>query len=654
MRRILLSTAAILAAAPAHVLLGGSAARAQTAIPDTVVTATRAPTALERVPAGITVITRAEIEERGFQTLAEALAIVPGLRIAQSGGIGQQASVFLRGNSSRSTLVLLDGVPVNDPSEPNGAFNFGNELLFDVERIEVLRGPASSLYGASAIGGVVNLVTRRAAADRAFQPFGELAGGTQRTLRAGAGATGTVGRFDYLFSANSLSTEGSNATADRFTRSLGERDGARAAAATARLGWTPQEGTRVEALLRWRENRTGLDSVPRDDPNFTGEDRRWAGQLRGETQLLGGAWTTGLRVAFTSDRRWYQNLPDRLSAAAGTDRFLGERTTVDWGNTVRLPGFGSFTDGQASFGVTHFSEESRSLSGALPFQTRVNARQDGTAGHAAVQYRVWDRLDLSLGGRHDSIGRFDDTTWRVGAVLHWPEVNMRLRAAGGSGFNAPSLFQRFGAIGTTFRGNPALKPERSLGYELGAELDVPGFGRTDFLTLGATFFQSRVEDLINFNAGFNTLVNVDRAAFKGTELALAMRPLPWLSGQAAWTVTDARDDVSGRALPRRPEHVVSLTARAEPLAGLVFAPTLLFTGRSPEGAFASYTDAGTSRPSPRANKSGVVLNLSASYRITPQVTAFAEGRNLGGSKWEPVNGFQIPGRSLLVGTRFTF
>ena len=645
MRRILLASAAILAGGPAV---------AQIAVPDTIVTATRAPTALERVPAALTVISRQEIEERGLQTLAEALVLVPGLRLAQSGGVGQQASVFLRGNSSRSTLVLLDGVPVNDPAEANGAFNFGNELLFDVERIEVLRGPASSLYGGSAIGGVINLVTRRAAPDRQFQPYGEFAGGSHRTFRGGAGATGTVGRFDYLFSANGLSTDGTNATASRFQRSLGERDGLGAGAAAARLGWTPAEGTRVEGLLRWRENRAGLDSVPRDDPNFTGEDRRWYGQLRGETRLLDGLWTTGLRLGFTSDRRWYQNLPDQLSAAAGTDRYLGERFTVDWGNTVRLPAFGAFSDGQATFGVTHFSEEARSIAGALPFQTRVNAKQDGTAGHAAVQYRLWERLDLSLGGRHDSIGRFDDTTWRVGAVLQVPELNMRLRAAGGSGFNAPSLYQRFGAIGTSFRGNPALRPERSLGYELGAELDVPALGRRDFATLGVTFFQSRVTDLINFNNAFNTLVNVDRAAFKGAELALALRPFAWLSGQVAWTITDARDDVTGRALPRRPEHVVSLTARVEPMAGLVFAPTLLFTGRSPEGAFASYTNTGASRSGPSANKSGVLLNLTASYRITPQVTAFAEGRNLGGSKWEPVNGFQVAGRSLLVGARFAF
>ena len=195
---------------------------------------------------------------------------MPGLRLAPSGGLGGQTSAFLRGNSGRSVLVLMDGVPLNDPSEANGAFNFGNDLLFDVERIEVLRGPTSALYGSAAIGGVINLVTRRAPPDRAFQPYGELAGGTQRTLRGGLGAAGTVGAFDYLLSGQSISTQGFNATAPRFQASLGERDGFRGAFSTARLGWTPQEGTRVEGLLRWRQTNFGLDNIPRDDPNYCG------------------------------------------------------------------------------------------------------------------------------------------------------------------------------------------------------------------------------------------------------------------------------------------------------------------------------------------------------------------------------------------------
>ena len=642
-----------------HVALGSLAAlslvmpaTAQQAIPDTIVTGTRIPTPSQRVPAAIAVISRQQIEERGYQTLAEALVAVPGLRLVQGGGPGQQASGFLRGNSSRNVLVLLDGVPVNDPSDPNGAFNFGNDLLFDVERIEVLRGPASALYGSAALGGVINLVTRRAPPDRGFVPYGEVAGGSQRTLRSGLGATGTVGAFDYLVSGQSLSTQGFNTVAPRLPN-IGERDGFRGAATTARLGWTPIEGTRLEALLRWRQNNFGLDSVPRDDPNYSAEDRRWYGQLRGETRLLDGAWTTGLRLSATEDRRRYVNRPDPGSSSTADDLYRGTRTTLDWGNTVRLPGFGALTDGALGFGVTHAAEEVSSASGSPFFRTTVDAVQHSTGGYGTLQYRVLDRLDLTAGLRQDATTGFTDaTTWRLGAVLAVPEVASRLRVSAGTGFATPSLFQRFGIIGSFFRGNPELRPERSIGWEVGSETDFSGFGRADFATASATYFQSRVKDLINFNAGFNTLNNVDRARIQGVELGLTLRPAPWLEAAAAWTITGAFDDATDRRLPRRPEHVVSLTARVAPWPKVVIAPTLLFTGRSPEGAFASYDDTGRSVGFPRSNPAGTVVNLTATWQALPQAAVFLEGRNLGNSRNEPANGFVTPGRSLLVGTRF--
>ena len=655
MRRILLNTVALVASVPPALAQNSTTPFTPIAIPETIVTATRIPTPLDRVPASITIIDRQMIEERGYNNLAEALVAVPGLRIAQSGGMGQQASIFMRGNSSRSTLVMLDGVPINDPSEPNGAFNFGNEQLFDIERIEILRGPASSLYGSSALGGAINMVSRRAPADRQLVAYGDLAGGTQRTLRTGGGMMGTVGSVDYLASLNNVSTQGFNATAGRFYRTLGEPDGFRGTAATARLGYTPIEGSRIEALLRWRENKIGLDSVPRDDPNYTGDDRRWFGQLRGETRLFDGAWTTGVRFAATEDRRSYSNLPDQLSPATANDYYRGTRQTADWGNVVRLPGFGPAADGAISFGANAGHEDVTSRAGNAPFSTTVNARQDTAAAHAAVQYRLWDRLDLTAGIRYDSVTSFtSDTTWRIGALYTIPEFNMRLRAAGGTAFNAPSLYQRYGQIGTTFQGNPNLKPERSIGYEFGAEMDINAPGAPRFATVGFTFFQSRVTDLINFNQPFTSLVNVNRADIHGVELALALRPASWLTAELAWTMTDAIDADTRQPLPRRPQQVISALARIEPLPGFVIAPQLLFTGRSPEGAFASYTDSGASIASPRLNKSGTLLNITASYRIIPQVIAYLEGRNLTDSKWEPVNGFQTPGRSVILGTRFTF
>jgi vitamin B12 transporter len=437
--------------------------------PETIVTATRIPTPAERVPAAVTVLTRTDIEERGYQTLAEALRAVPGMRLVQQGGPGQPASAFLRGTNSNLVLVLLDGVPVNDPSEPNGAFNFGNDLLFDIERIEVVRGPASSLYGSGAIGGVVNLVTRRAAPGRAVQGYGEIAGGTERTLRGGLGVMGEVGAVDYLFSANGLQTRGFDITPPRLAGDTGERDGLRAAAGTARLGVRLDAGTRVEALLRWRENKSDFDNVPRDDPNLEANDRRWYGQLRGETTLLGGAWTTGLRAAVTQDRRIYTNRPDPQSAANTRDTYEGERLTLDWGNRLRLPSAGPFTDSALAFGATFHEDRVESGFGTGAFRTLTDARAQSGAIHVGWQARLAERLDLSVGLRHDEAEDFDGfTSWRVGAVYALPELASRLRVAAGTAFRAPTLYQRFGRS-ATFRGNPNLKAEDSLGWEIGVE-----------------------------------------------------------------------------------------------------------------------------------------------------------------------------------------
>ncbi|TCZ65370.1 TonB-dependent receptor plug domain-containing protein [Roseicella aquatilis] len=660
MRRISLALAAL--AAPA---LAATPGLAQTAIPEITVTGSRIPTAEERIPAAITVITRQDIEERGYQSLSEALNAVPGLRLAPQGGLGQVTSGFLRGTGSSNVLVLLDGAPVNDVASPGGAFDFGQDLLFDVERIEVARGPFSSLYGSSAIGGVVNLITRRAAPDKAFQPYGELAGGSQNTLRGGLGATGTVGAFDYLLSGNSISTRGFNALAPRFEANIPERDGFRGAATTARLGWTPVEGTRIEGLIRWRENHFGLDSVPQDDPNYSGMDRRWNGQLRGESRLLDGLWTTGLRVFSTEQTRRYTNLPDQFDAFTREDsRYRGTRTGLDWGNTLRLPSAGPLTQGALGFGVTHWAEQARTTQ-SFPsdfgdFTSGVRAQQHTTAGWASLQYRLLERIDLTAGLRHDSVtGVTGETTWKLGAVLQLPEVRSRLRVSAGTAFRAPSLFERFG-IGSfdgfvTSAGNPDLKPERSLGWEIGSDTDLALFGRPRLVTAGWTFFQSRVRDqIVNLAGpdGIYTYGNINRADIHGAELALTLRPAPWFETTTAWTITEAFDAGTERRLPRRPEHIVSVTARLAPFPKLVIAPTVLFTGRSPEAAFASYANDGTAYAYGRSNPAGTVVNLAATWQAWDQVALFLEARNLGNSRWEPVNGFVTPGRSVLVGTRF--
>lgn len=647
--------------------LSPAAAQHAATLPDLVVTATRVPTPAERIPAATTVIDRRDIEERGYVTLAEALATVPGFRLVQSGGPGQQASGFLRGTNSRHVLVLRDGVPLNDPSEPGGAFNFGNELLADVERIEVVRGPVSAIHGTAAIGGVINLITRRAPADRTFAPYAEIAGGTQRTLRGYLGAGGTIGAFDYGITGQSLSTEGFNATAPRFWSNRGERDGLRAAAVTARFGLTLGEigpdailgRTRFEGLVRWRENTFGLDSVPQDDPNYTGQDRNWFGYLRAETTLF-GVWTMGLRLSASEDRRRYVNLPDAGNPfGSADDLYVGNRVGLAWENTLRLPAGGPVTDASLTFGGGWERERAESAAGSPFFRTTVAARAENAHGYLGAQARLFDRLDITAALRLDDAEDYgSEATWRLGAVLAIPEIASRLRAAGGTAFKAPSLYQRFGRIGTFFRGNPDLAAERSTSWEVGFETDIAG----RFATVSALYFDSRIRDLINFDPTFATLVNVDRARIRGGEFGLTLRPADWLDITGAWTVTEARDTATDTPLPRRPRNMASLSARIAPEVGwfdiprsrLVIAPEVVYVGQSPEGAFARYRDNGLAIPVAGKNPEGVLFHLTASLPVAAQVTSFVELRNLGNTRYEPANGFVVPGRSAIFGLRGAF
>src|ERR1019366_8146917 len=228
-------------------------------IPDTVVTATRTPLPVTDIPAGVTVIDRQTIDASGATTLGDVLATIPGLHVSPSGGAGGQASVCLRGTNSAHVLVLRDGMPVNDGSDPSNAFNFGIDTLWDVERIEVIRGPMAAVYGSGAIGGVINLISRRGT-EGAPRLEMDLSGGYPATIQGAALASGIAGPFDYALTAESQSRRGFDATPRRMTGIYtGTPEGFRDRIATANLGYTPVAGTRLSLFLRGSQTLFGFN-----------------------------------------------------------------------------------------------------------------------------------------------------------------------------------------------------------------------------------------------------------------------------------------------------------------------------------------------------------------------------------------------------------
>jgi vitamin B12 transporter len=636
---------------------------AQTAsLPETIVTATRIPTPQERLPAATTVIDRQIIEERGYVTLADALVSVPGFNIVPSGGMGQVTSGFMRGTNSNHVLVLRDGVPMNDASHPSGAFNFGNTLLGDIERIEVVRGPVSAIYGTAAIGGVINLITRRAPADRQAQPYGELAGGTNYTARGVVGMAGTIDNLDYGVTGQSLSTRGSNAVAPRFYNNQGERDGFRSAVITARGGVNIGETapasllgmTRLDGLVTMRENRFGLDNIPNDDPNYSGDDRNWMGFLRSATELFGGDWTTGLTLSATEDRRRYTNWRDSLNNSTADDLYRGRRERITWDNTIRLSDFGVTSANNLVFGAGFENESAFTKSILGSFRQDVDKAQQSSFAYIGTQHRLWDRLDITTALRQDAPDGVDGaTTWRLGGVLSLPDIASRLRASGGTAFKAPSVYQRYGINNFGFRGNPDLRPEHATSWEAGIETDLaPGF------TISALYFESWIRDLIQSTPDFRTNENISRAHIRGGEFGVDWRLSDSFSTRAAWTVQEARDETKDLPLARRPRNTASLSPRIAPRvdwvdvpnARLIIAPEFIYFGR--QWDFIYPDNGGFGRNG--YNEEGFVFNLTASLPVTHQVTAFIEARNLGNRRYEPANGFVIPGRSAILGLRGVF
>ena len=310
-------------------------------LPELVVTATRVPTPLEEIPAGVSVIDRATIEARGYNTLTQALQDMPGLHVSPSGGPGGQSSVFVRGTNSNHVLVLRDGMPINDASEATGAYNFGIDTLSDIERIEVIRGPMAALYGSGAIGGVINLISRRGS-EPGLHWSGDLAGGYPALIRGSVTATGIEGPVDYALTAEAQSQRGYDSIPQR--EATVYRDvpqGFRDRIITLNLGYTPIEGTRLSLFLRAQTAYFGFDTLGSptfDDANSNGHTTTLLGRVGGTTHLFGDRLESGLYVGqLQDDRRYLEPLAAADPNMTSSDsRYHSYRTDVQWNNTLRL------------------------------------------------------------------------------------------------------------------------------------------------------------------------------------------------------------------------------------------------------------------------------------------------------------------------------
>jgi vitamin B12 transporter len=607
-----------------------------------VISATRTERPIEGLGSSVTVISAAEIERSAKRTVIGLFDQVPGLYATETGGFGGTTTVRLRGADTDQTLVLLDGVRVNDPGSASGEFDFSTLLLTDIERIEIVRGPQSALWGSDAIGGIVNIITRRG--DGSIATRGSLEGGSFGTVRAGAGVAGGSDTAHYAVSGSYLHTDGFS----RVSEAIGarERDGVEAFSVTGKTGLRVTDS--YELMFAGSVSGANAETDP-SLANVSGDGdadtrrRVYSGQLDNLFQLLDGKLQNRASVfLLRSDRDFYDSRSSSARYTSLSGRSYGGEylVTADVARDARLT-LGARLQ-------TDTGEGSMTRSNGLTVR-QYDAEFDTRSAYGQIELQPLQQLNLTLGGRADD---FDNGgthgTWRATGSWLIERTGTRLRASYGTGAKAPTIYQSFysgpdPAVGGTLTGNRDLHVETSRGFDVGVEQIALGGA----LRFGVTYFDQAIDDMIQYtNIVFgvsSTYVNLGKVDVEGVESFVKLQPAEWVAIDAGYTRTDAHEAGATSPLARTPRDTGFL--------GIAFMPQ----SRLNVGANAVYVGDQFNRTLRRDPIDGFVrVDLVGGFKLNDRVDVFARVENLFDEQYEVIRNAGTAGRSAYGGVRMRF
>lgn len=601
------------AALAAAVLLPQSVSTtfAQETVTDAVVvTATRQPQRASDVLSRVEIIDRDAIERAGQSSLVDLLRAQPGIRVSTGGGLGANASVFIRGAESRHTLVLIDGMRMGSATTGQPALEA--IPLAMIERIEILRGPASALYGSEAIGGVIQIFTRKGV--EGFQPEVFAGYGSNSTFNANASLTGGSGRLRYNLTAGQDETDGFNAKRDPEFWNLPwgnsyhpDRDGFRNRFVSASASVGLRERDEAGVNLYYSDGRNWYDS---NDFFNSYLDKTLSAYSAYMTNQLADGWTSTLRAGRTEDK--LSNWPDLDSFS----RFDSTQTQFVWQNDVRLP------VGSLMAAYEYVRSEVDATTDFTVTRRTVNALLLGWSAR-------FDAHNLQVNARHDDNSQFGGKTTGLLSYGYQVSKALALQASIGNAFNAPTFNQLYWPDTGFGGGNPNLQPEEALSREVGLRWD-DGTHSVEF-----TYYNNRVEDMI---ADWPP-ANVNRARLEGIEVIYRTR-VAGFDLQAGIDLLSAEDEDSGKNLPRRAEQMAF--ARVDRASGA------WNYGVEAKGSGHSYDDAANTV---RLGGYGLV-DAYAHYRINPEWRVEMRANNVFDRDYEISRGYATDGANVFVGVRY--
>ncbi|WP_374576150.1 TonB-dependent receptor plug domain-containing protein [Phenylobacterium sp.] len=631
------------APAPAPDVAGAEAA----GVGELIVTATRSPQPADRIGQSVSVIDAKAIRASQAISLGELVATTPGVNFTRNGPVGAAAQLRIRGAETDQTLVVIDGVKVNDPSAPGGGYNFSDVLVGDVSRIEVLRGAQSTLWGSQAIGGVVNIVTAEPTSPFEGSVLAE--GGSDGTAYARAAIGGAQPRVVWRLAAGRYVTDGA---ASAYAKGA-EKDGYRNTQASGRVRLLLTDQASVDLRALYSDGRTDFDGFPAPAYSFAdtaeyGTTKDFVGYAGLNLALFDGALKSRLAYGYTRTDR--DNYDPTQALTDKTFDSLGENRRVEYQGVWAISE--AWT---ATFGAEHEEAKMRSASPSSydpnPAPDRAKASIDGV--YAQAHGEVAPGLTLTAGVRHDNHDAFGGhTLGQLAAAWSLNGGDTVLRASFGQGFKAPTLYQLYGDYG-----NEGLEPEEADAWDAGIQQRFAD----GHVRVSATWFQRRSTNLIDFftctsssdalcapggSPRFGYYANVAKASAHGIELA-GEATFGALSGQANYTWTDTENRSAGanfgNELARRPKHEGNLALTYVWPLGVSTTAAVRYVGDSyDDAANATKLDA------------YALLDLRVSYPLNDRVELYARVENAGDEHYETISGYGAAGRTAFAGVRARF
>jgi vitamin B12 transporter len=526
-------------------------------LPKVIVSASRVPVPANQVGSAVTVVVAEDLEQRQVRHLSDVLRDIPGVAVSGSGPRGLLTQVRIRGAESNHTLVLIDGIEVNNPAS-SSEFDFASLLNAGIERVEVLRGPQSALYGSDAIGGVINVITKRSAAGDGASAKAEVSAGSYRTVDQlySVGYGHEFFHFDGTY--NKFQTNGVSA-ADVDAGNT-ERDGFLTETGRLRAGVTPFDFFEIDFVGTLTNSAVQVDGpdpftgIFSDIPDSVETLEKYA-RTSATLTLFDGIWEQVIGASYASVDTFFHDA--EISGNFGDLNFSseGEKVKFDYQSTIKVE-----TDkfGGSEHQLTFLAEREKEnqFTGDAFGTSEAELHNNGYA----AEYRVglFDQLFLSASARlddNDDNQFANQLTHRATAAYLFDATGTRLHASYGNGVKNPTLTELFLSF-PGFTPNPNLSPEQSKGFDVGIEQTLFG----DRVTVDVTWFVNFISDLIRFTPAFDSIENATGTTrVEGVEVTLSAQPMDGLTLDGSYTFTNGTDP-SGARLQRRPRHVASANA----------------------------------------------------------------------------------------------